>query len=297
MSTSSSAPTATCRRAWCSSPSASRKPRRTCSPTRRSIPSGRSRSSSSAPRRWRRVRSSRRRSNSPCRSFNPRVGQLHAVPNEYTASRLESTASEPQQAINDHPCPCLRTAQFLSCAPSGSHAVDPIRRKYGQIQQHASGQLVNEPLAFLNHQYARELLQQRHVPFAFSDNRPYGRQFQSREVLVLSAIRVGPSRLPVVSDCITVIRDVDICEYAHSGHFRRFYAALRRLVGRISTSAGIPSFSCSRRIMLMERPRRPFSTSATRVRVPRMPSKSLRVRPCCSMRNLMASIGSGESIG
>ena len=38
-------------------------------------------------------------------------------------------------------------------------------------------------------------------------------------------------------------------------------------------------------------------TSAIRVRVAVIASRSLRVDPCCSMRNVMASIGSGGSIG
>lgn len=44
-------------------------------------------------------------------------------------------------------------------------------------------------------------------------------------------------------------------------------------------------------------PRMRASTSAIRVRVPIIAYRSLRVRPCCSIRNLIASIGSGGFIG
>src|ERR1019366_495069 len=47
----------------------------------------------------------------------------------------------------------------------------------------------------------------------------------------------------------------------------------------------------------MDRPRLRDRTSAIRVRVPIIFSRSFRVSPCCSIRNLMASTGSGGSIG
>jgi len=67
-------------------------------------------------------------------------------------------------------------------------------------------------------------------------------------------------------------------------------------VGRSSTSAEMPSSSCKRRIMLIDNPRRRFNPSATLVRLPRSPSQSLQVSSCCSMRNLIASIGSGGPV-
>jgi hypothetical protein len=66
---------------------------------------------------------------------------------------------------------------------------------------------------------------------------------------------------------------------------------------RINTSAEIPSRSWSRQIIAIESPRFRFRTSAIRVCVPMISSRSFQVSPCCSMRNLMASIGSGGSIG
>src|SRR5262249_41080702 len=70
------------------------------------------------------------------------------------------------------------------------------------------------------------------------------------------------------------------------------YATLFRL-GRINTSAELPRRSCiaidSRRFRLR--------TSALRVRVPMISSRSRYVHPCCSMRYLIASMGSAGSIG
>ena len=56
-------------------------------------------------------------------------------------------------------------------------------------------------------------------------------------------------------------------------------------------------FLVQRRIMLIDRPRRRLNTSAMRVRLPRIASRSLRLRPCCSIRTLIASIGSGDPSG
>ncbi len=66
--------------------------------------------------------------------------------------------------------------------------------------------------------------------------------------------------------------------------------------GLIKTSAGIFSPSCKARIISVEMPRRRLSTSDTRLRVPSIASKSCRDRPCCSVRNKIASTGSGRSI-
>ncbi len=54
-----------------------------------------------------------------------------------------------------------------------------------------------------------------------------------------------------------------------------FPHADRFLVGRIKTSAEMPSRSCRRRIIVIESPRFQFKTSAIRVRVPMIFSRSL----------------------
>ena len=55
----------------------------------------------------------------------------------------------------------------------------------------------------------------------------------------------------------------------------------------MSTSAEMPSIKCNRRIMLMDRLRRRFRTSATRVLVPIIGSSCLRVSFCWLILNLM----------
>ena len=57
----------------------------------------------------------------------------------------------------------------------------------------------------------------------------------------------------------------------------------------MSTSAGMPSVACSRRIMLMDKLRRRLRTSATRVLVPIIGSSCLRVSFFWLILNLMAS--------
>lgn len=74
-------------------------------------------------------------------------------------------------------------------------------------------------------------------------------------------------------------------------------AAFSSWLGRISTSTDIPRRSWSCRIILSDRPRLRLSISDVRFRVPKIGSRFLRVNPCCSIRNLTASIGSGGSIG
>ena len=66
--------------------------------------------------------------------------------------------------------------------------------------------------------------------------------------------------------------------------------------GRMSTSAEMPSVACRRRIMLIDKLRRRLRTSATRVLVPIIGSSCLRVSFFWLILNLMASIGSGDSI-
>ncbi len=82
-----------------------------------------------------------------------------------------------------------------------------------------------------------------------------------------------------------------IHSFVRLGGWLRFcHAALFRL-GRINTSAAMPSRSCKRRIIVIDSPRFRFRTSAIRVRVPMISSRSVRVSPCCSIWKLMASIG------
>ena len=78
---------------------------------------------------------------------------------------------------------------------------------------------------------------------------------------------------------------------------RDTHAVFGPRIAPIWISAEIPGVSCKAQIMLIERPRLRLSTSVTRVRVPRILSKSLRESPCCSIRNLIASIGPGGSMG
>ena len=74
-------------------------------------------------------------------------------------------------------------------------------------------------------------------------------------------------------------------------------AASSSRVGRIRISAEIPSCSCRRRIISIDKLRLRFMTSATRARVPIKGSRSRRLKPCCSIRNWIASMGSGGSMG
>lgn len=67
-------------------------------------------------------------------------------------------------------------------------------------------------------------------------------------------------------------------------------------VASMSKSAEIPRPDFKRRIMLRVRGRLPLKISETRARVPINGSRSLRVSPCCSMRNSMAAMGLGASI-
>lgn len=65
----------------------------------------------------------------------------------------------------------------------------------------------------------------------------------------------------------------------------------------IRLSTGMSRSLCSLRIMPMVSPRLPLSTSYTRLGWPIDGTRSFTVRPPCSMRNLMASTGSGDSMG
>ena len=69
-------------------------------------------------------------------------------------------------------------------------------------------------------------------------------------------------------------------------------AALSSRDGRISTSAEIPRRSCRRRIISVDSPRLPVQHLRDTGPCSDEGSRSFRVRPCCSMRNLIASIGS-----
>lgn len=69
------------------------------------------------------------------------------------------------------------------------------------------------------------------------------------------------------------------------------------LGGRIRLSAGIPSSLWSFQIIASVNERFRFSTSYTRLRRPIIGTKSFGVKPDCSMRNLIASTGSGRSMG
>src|SRR5882672_5620929 len=64
-----------------------------------------------------------------------------------------------------------------------------------------------------------------------------------------------------------------------------------------STAAGIPKPRTKARIILRLRLRRPERTSETLLRLPRKGTRSVGLRPCCSIRKRMASTGSGLSIG
>ncbi len=78
----------------------------------------------------------------------------------------------------------------------------------------------------------------------------------------------------------------------------RWTPTLRPLrAGWIKTSAGMSSFSCRLRIMLRDSGLLPRITSYTRVRWPMTPINALESLPFCSNRNLIASMGSGRSMG
>jgi len=75
-------------------------------------------------------------------------------------------------------------------------------------------------------------------------------------------------------------------------------AVLRALrAGWIKTSAGMSNLSCRLRIIISDRGLLPFITSYTRVRWPITPISVRESSPDCSNRNLIASMGSGRSIG
>ena len=68
-------------------------------------------------------------------------------------------------------------------------------------------------------------------------------------------------------------------------------------IGWINTSAGMPNLSCKLRIIFKDSGRSLRITSYTRVRWPITPIRDRRSFPFCSNLNLIASIGSGRTIG
>jgi len=75
-------------------------------------------------------------------------------------------------------------------------------------------------------------------------------------------------------------------------------ATNQTFVGALPTrmSAGMPRASRRRRIMASVSGRRPLRISETRARLPISGSRSARLRPSCSMRKRIASIGSGAAM-